>query len=67
MITIILNGESRKLDRKVDLDKLIDLFSLPRDRVAVELNKTVIRRSDWGQTMLNDGDSLEVVHFVGGG
>ncbi len=67
MITIILNGESRQLDNEVDLDYLIDLFSLPRNLVAVELNKTVVRRSDWPDTIVNDGDRLEVVHFVGGG
>jgi sulfur carrier protein len=37
------------------------------DRVAVELNRDIVPRDRWAETTLNDGDRLEVVHFVGGG
>ena len=37
------------------------------DRIAVELNGCIVRRSTYGDTILHDGDSLEIVHFVGGG
>lgn len=37
------------------------------DRVAVELNRNIIPRELWSETSLNDGDRLEIVHFVGGG
>lgn len=67
MITIVLNGEDQKIDEEVTLDRLLDLFSLPKQRVAVELNKQVIRRQDWQTTPINDDDKVEVVHFVGGG
>lgn len=64
---ITLNGESKKIESEVTLDRLLDLFSLPRARVAVELNRSVIRRADWPETSLRDGDVIEVIHFVGGG
>lgn len=67
MITIILNGEQRKLAEELDLESLIEHFSLPDKRIAVELNNKVIRRGEWGTVKVNDGDKLEVVHFVGGG
>lgn len=67
MLTIILNGEDQKIGEEVTLDRLLDLFSLPKQRVAVELNKKVVRRLDWENTPVNDGDQIEVVHFVGGG
>jgi thiamine biosynthesis protein ThiS len=67
MITIVLNGESRKIDNGVSLDRLLDLFSLPRQRVAVELNRSVVRRGDWPDTNVGDGDIIEVIHLVGGG
>lgn len=67
MINITLNGESHQIDQKLDIDELIDLFALPRDRVAIEVNENVIRRADWSSTVVNDGDTFEVVHFVGGG
>ena len=37
------------------------------DRVAVELNRDIVPRDRWAETTLNEGDRLEVVHFVGGG
>jgi sulfur carrier protein len=37
------------------------------DRVAVELNRELVRRDRWSQTKLSEGDKLEIVHFVGGG
>lgn len=67
MISITLNGEPRQLNEEIDLESLIDLFSLPRKRVAVEVNHAVVRRVDWPDLAVKDGDTLEVVHFVGGG
>ena len=67
MITIYLNGEKQQIDSEIKLDQLLDLFSLPKQRVAVELNRNVVRRQEWSDTALNDQDHIEVVHFVGGG
>lgn len=67
MITIILNGERRELAKGLDLESLIEHFHLPKKRVAVELNNSVIKRAEWATVNVNDGDKLEVVHFVGGG
>lgn len=67
MFTIILNGEKHEIGEEVTLDRLLDLFSLPKQRVAVELNKSVVRRQEWEGTPIKDGDRVEVVHFVGGG
>jgi thiamine biosynthesis protein ThiS len=67
MIGVVLNGESRKVEKEVSLNRLLDLFSLPRQRVAIELNGSVIRRADWPQTFVAEGDVIEIIHFVGGG
>lgn len=67
MVTITLNGETKEIEEEVTLGHLLDLFSLPKQRVAVELNKKVIRRLDWETTTINDNDKVEIVHFVGGG
>jgi len=66
-VEITLNGETKRIDSEVTLDRLLDLFSLPRQRVAIELNKAVIRRNDWPEIPISDGDTIEVIHFVGGG
>ncbi len=67
MMQINLNGERRELPEHIHLGGLIDQLSLPRQRIALELNGIVIRRADWPEILINDGDRIEVVHFVGGG
>ena len=66
-INIVLNGESREVPAEIELDQLVELFSLPKQRVAIELNNNVLRRSEWPKTNIKDSDKVEVVHFVGGG
>lgn len=66
-INISLNGETREVPGEINLDHLLELFSLPRQRVAIELNNDVVRRADWPETIIRDRDKIEVVHFVGGG
>lgn len=67
MVTIVLNGEKKEIESEVTLDRLLDLFSLPKQRIAVELNKEVVRKSDWPSTSIRESDVIEVIHFVGGG
>ena len=62
-----LNGDTKELDEGTSLSTLIQQLSLAPERVAVELNRDVVRRADWPATHLNDGDRVEIVHFVGGG
>ena len=62
-----LNGDPKELDEGTTLSTLIQQLSLAPERVAVELNREVVRRADWPRTTLADGDRVEVVHFVGGG
>lgn len=64
---VYVNGESRDLSGALSLAELITELDLPAARIAVELNREVVRRNDWGSTMLKDDDRIEVVHFVGGG
>ena len=62
-----LNGESKELVEGATLLSLIEQLSLAPERVAVELNRDVVRRADWPATELSEGDRVEIVHFVGGG
>jgi thiamine biosynthesis protein ThiS len=66
-MTLTINGESRNFDNLSTLADLIDVLGLKGDRVAVELNRNIVSRTDWPTTPLKEGDKLEVVHFVGGG
>jgi sulfur carrier protein len=66
-----INGESREFASPVQanptLSTLIEQLGMKPDRVAVELNREIAPRDRWSQIVLKDGDSLEIVQFVGGG
>jgi sulfur carrier protein len=65
-----INGEVRDFadsPAPFTLVALLEILCAKADRVAVELNREIVHRSRWAETMLHEGDQLEVVHFVGGG
>ena len=64
---VYLNGESKDLVESSTLLDLVNELHLPSTRIAIELNRTVVRRRDWETTALNENDRVEIVHFVGGG
>ena len=64
---ILLNGEPREVPPQINLQDLLRLLELKEDRVAVELNRDIVRRDRWPGTLLRDQDRLEIVQFVGGG
>lgn len=64
---VYINGESKEVSGTPTLAELINQLDLPAARIAVELNREVVRRSEWESTVLHDDDRLEIVHFVGGG
>ncbi len=66
-LRIQINGESREVGDQSTLGNLVNELSLPPARIAIELNGEVVRRNDWANTLVADGDRLEIVHFVGGG
>jgi thiamine biosynthesis protein ThiS len=66
----VLNGQSREFPGLADPAHLLDLVTdlgLQGDRVAIEHNGNIVPRAEWANTGLEDGDRLEIVHFVGGG
>jgi thiamine biosynthesis protein ThiS len=66
-VQIQLNGETREVADESTVESLIASLELEPARVAIELNGNVLRRKDWTETTLHDGDRVEIVHFVGGG
>ncbi|HET9533483.1 MAG TPA: sulfur carrier protein ThiS, partial [Blastocatellia bacterium] len=66
-LTILVNGEERVVADGLTVAGLLQTLRLKPERLAVELNRKIVRRAEWGSTSLSDGDKVEVVHFVGGG
>jgi thiamine biosynthesis protein ThiS len=66
-VTIHLNGEPHELREPVTVSALLDSLGIDARMVAVELNRRVVRRARFGETMVEDGAEVEIVAFVGGG
>jgi thiamine biosynthesis protein ThiS len=66
-LRVQVNGESRELPEGFTLSELVRELALAPERLAIELNREVVRRALWTETALRDGDQIEIVHFVGGG
>ena len=64
---VFINGETREIPGGLNLDELVRHLSLPERRMAIEVNKQVVRRKDWESIAVADEDRIEIVHFVGGG
>jgi thiamine biosynthesis protein ThiS len=67
LVDIQLNGEPRQVPANQSLSALLAWLALPAERVAVELNKSIVRKRDWEHTAVSGGSQLEIVEFVGGG
>ena len=64
---LVINGEDREFSSISSLSGLLEQLGMKPDRVAVELNRELVARERWDATQISDGDTLEIVHFVGGG
>ena len=66
-VRVMVNGEPREVEAGTSVARLVELLALAPERLAVELNREVLRRALWPETELAEGDRVEIVHFVGGG
>ncbi len=64
---ITLNGEKKSVPDSVTVLGLLELLKIQHQRVAVELNEAIVKKERYTLTALKEGDSLEVVSFMGGG
>jgi len=64
---VFVNGQPQRVPPGLSVASLLAHLEIRSDRVAVELNKILIRKRDWNQTPVEDQARLEIVEFVGGG
>lgn len=64
---LVVNGKEMKLNDDLTVTGLLESLEIDPGRVAVEVNLKIIKRDDRDEHKLNDGDSVEIVNFVGGG
>ena len=64
---IFLNGQTLDLQAPMSLANLLEQQGYAQRRVAVELNRSIVPKSQHSQHLLNEGDKVEIVHALGGG
>ena len=64
---ITLNGEKFTLETGSNIVNLIDKLDLNTDKLAIERNLEIVPKSKFAMTIIEEGDKLEIVHFIGGG
>jgi sulfur carrier protein len=67
LMRLQINGDEKEFNDTLTLADLMAQLGMKADRVAVELNREIVSRTQWVETPLHDADKLEIVHFVGGG
>ena len=66
-MTITLNGDRFELDSPMSVAALLAKLDIDPRRVAVEHNLTIIKKQTYPDILIGEGDTLEIVNFVGGG
>ena len=61
------NGESRSLDAEASLAQLLETLGLQDKRIAVEVNRDIVPRSEYNSFRLSENDTIEIVNAIGGG
>ncbi len=66
-ITVVVNGDARQLRAGETIAGLVRDLGLDPERLAVELDRRIVKRAQWASTPLAAGAQIEIVQFVGGG
>jgi len=64
---ITLNGKTRELTNALNLESVIGQFCKDKNPVIAELNGEIIKNPHWEETLIKEGDTVELISFVGGG
>ncbi|MDC0880996.1 sulfur carrier protein ThiS [Hellea sp.] len=55
------------LIENMTMQDLLDYLKLPANKIAIERNREIVSKSSFDTAILNDGDIIEIIHFIGGG
>ncbi len=65
---LIVNGKKYdNLEDDITMRELLDDLKLPAKKIAIERNREIVSKSTYDSVRLNDGDIIEIIHFIGGG
>ncbi|WP_084659945.1 sulfur carrier protein ThiS [Vibrio sonorensis] len=66
-VTILLNDLAQEVDSGSTLQGIIEKFDLPELGCVFSINNSVVPKSEWGKTVLSDGDSISLFQAIAGG
>ncbi len=64
---IQLNGSPYEINIETNLNQLLNKLKIKKTKVAIEVNGTIVEKNKYPKVILNKGDKVEIVHFIGGG
>jgi len=64
---IQLNGDSYEINDGTNLNELLNKLKIQKNKVAIEVNGEIVEKNKYPNLILNKGDKVEIVHFIGGG
>ena len=67
MTKIVLNGKETEIAENITLSKLLENLKISPQMVACEINAKIIRRAQYPQTPISEGDKIEILQMIGGG
>ena len=64
---IQLNGNPYEINTETNLNQLLNKLKIQKTKVAIEINGVIVEKNKYQKVILNKGDKVEIVHFIGGG
>jgi sulfur carrier protein len=64
---LLLNGEEKEFIGTLSIQDLLEQLGIPAGRVACEVNLKIIKRGQYPETVLHEGDTVEIIQAIGGG
>ena len=64
---IQLNGNPYEINTETNLNQLLNMLKIQKTKVAIEVNGAIVEKNKYPKVILNKGDKVEIVHFIGGG
>ena len=64
---IQLNGSPYEVNIETNLNQLLNKLKIKKTKVAIEVNGVIVEKNKYPKVILNKGDKVEIVHFIGGG
>jgi len=64
---IQLNGSPYEINTETNLNQLLNKLKIQKTKVAIEVNGVIVEKNKYPKVILNKGDKVEIVHFIGGG